>query len=73
MVINRRYRIGFLDQFKVIKSAATTEELKAQLKREDYLQYGETYRANSLYDVAFSLPVFKESKLKVMALCFFSI
>lgn len=38
-----------------------------KLKPEEYQQYGEPLRATHVYDIAFSLPVFVKSKLKVSA------
>lgn len=52
--------IDFQSQFKIIKSADTSQQLKEGLTPEQHRQYGETLHATSVFDAAFRSPAIKK-------------
>lgn len=53
-------RIDFQGQFRILRSADTSQQLKEGLAPEQHRQYGETLHANSVFDAAFRSPAIKE-------------
>lgn len=58
-----------LDEFKVIRSAVSAEQLNQGLKSEQLEQFGEAFSPQLVYETIRGLPRFADMKVRLLTTC----